>query len=447
MKMSCRLRDRTEWDVRASTLARNTFNPIRDIIETLRIKPNPDIPYIALSVGDPTAFGNLQPSENIIDTVCEMARLNETRSYGPTIGHWEARQAVAEYSAHQGPVTADDVILCSGCSHAIDITLSVIADAGQNVLIPRPGYLIHKTLGEGLGIVIKYYDLLPDEDWQIDLVSLESQIDENTAAIIVNNPSNPCGSVYTKKHLKDIIEVALRNRVPIIADEIYEHFVFSKHEFTSLSSLSKDVPVITCSGVTKRFLIPGWRLGWIIIHDRNNILGKEVRKGLFSMSTRILGPNTLLQRALPRILKETPQSFFDDTMRFIESQAHLAYQELQKSPALRPIMPQGSMYMMIQIKMSLFPKFENELQFISQLCNEQSVLCIPGKCFNYPNYMRIVLTVPEDILREACNRITKFCEQHMMKEKLKMADNDVVSILNEKSSEVSSKQQMLKNIS
>ncbi|KAH9638725.1 hypothetical protein HF086_013997 [Spodoptera exigua] len=386
MKMSCRLRDRKEWDVRASFLARNTFNPIRDIIETLRIKPNPDIPYIALSVGDPTAFGNLQPPENIIDTVCEMARLNESRNYGPTIGHWEARQAVAEYSAHQGPVTADDVILCSGCSHAIDITLSVIADAGQNVLIPRPGYLIHKTLGEGLGIVIKYYDLLPDEDWQVDLVSLESQIDENTAAIIVNNPSNPCGSVYTKKHLKDIIEVALRNRVPIIADEIYEHFVFSKHEFNSLSSLSKDVPVITCSGVTKRFLVPGWRLGWIIIHDRNNILGKEVRKGLFSMSTRILGPSTLLQRALPRILKETPQSFFDDTIRFIE-------------------------------------------------------------CFNYPNYMRIVLTVPEDILREACHRITKFCEQHMMKDKLKMSDNDVVSIVNGKSSQVSSKQQMLKNIS
>lgn len=117
--------------------------------------------FINLSIsGDPTAFGNLQPSENIIEAICDAAKLNESRNYGPTIGHRYARQAVAEYSAHQGTVTADDVILCSGCSHAIDIALSVIADAGQNVLIPRPGYLIHKTLGEGLGIVIKYYDLL-----------------------------------------------------------------------------------------------------------------------------------------------------------------------------------------------------------------------------------------------------------------------------------------------
>lgn len=152
----------------------------------------------------------------------------------------------------------------------------------------------------------------------MDLVSLENQIDENTAAIIVNNPSNPCGSVYTSQHLKDIIDVASRNRVPIIADEIYEHFVFSDHKFTALSSLSEDVPVLTCSGITKRFLAPGWRLGWVIIHDRQNIFGKEVRTGLARMSTRLLGPNTLMQKALPRILKETPQSFFDETIRFIE---------------------------------------------------------------------------------------------------------------------------------
>lgn len=115
---------------------------------------------VILFSGDPTAFGNLKPSDNIIDAICDTVKLNSSRNYGPTNGHLDARQAVAEYSVHQGQVTADDVILCSGCSHAIDIALTVIADSGQNVLIPRPGYLIHKTLGEGLGIVIKYYDLL-----------------------------------------------------------------------------------------------------------------------------------------------------------------------------------------------------------------------------------------------------------------------------------------------
>lgn len=160
--------------------------------------------------------------------------------------------------------------------------------------------------------------LQPNRHWEVDLQSLENQIDEKTAAIVVNNPSNPCGSVYTKEHLEDIIDIASRNRVPIIADEIYEHIVFSNQEFIALSSLSKDVPVLTCSGVTKRFLIPGWRLGWVIIHDRHNILGKEFRNGLMRMSARILGPSTLIQKALPRIFKETPQIFFDETIQFIE---------------------------------------------------------------------------------------------------------------------------------
>ncbi|CAH0603045.1 unnamed protein product [Chrysodeixis includens] len=446
--MSCRTHNQREWDVKASKLARNTYNPIRDIIETLNIKPNPEKSYIPLSVGDPTAFGNLKPSDNIIEAICDTVKLNSSRNYGPTNGHLDARQAVAEYSSHQGQVTADDVILCSGCSHAIDIALTVIADAGQNVLIPRPGYLIHKTLGEGLGIVIKYYDLLPDKDWQVDLESLENQIDEKTAAIVVNNPSNPCGSVYDKEHLKDIIDVASRNRVPIIADEIYEHFVFSEHEFTALSSVSEDVPILTCSGVTKRFLVPGWRLGWIVIHDRQNILRKEVRKGLMSMSTRILGPNTLIQKALPRILTETPQSFFDDTISFIESQAKLAFKELQKIPGLRPIMPQGSMYMMVAINTSLFPEIKDELQFITQLCNEQSVLCIPGACFNYPNYIRIVLTVPEEKLREACHRIATFCADHMVAEPetLTKTEKDVVSMVHDQPTHASSKQIRLKNI-
>lgn len=160
--------------------------------------------------------------------------------------------------------------------------------------------------------------LQPDQQWKVDLEDLENQIDDDTAAIVVINPSNPCGSVYNKQHLHEIVDIAERNQVPIIADEIYEHFVFSGHESIAISSISKNVPVLTCSGLTKRFLVPGWRMGWVIIHDRHNILGKEIRQALANLSNRILGPNTLIQRALPSILKDTPQSFFDEVVLFIE---------------------------------------------------------------------------------------------------------------------------------
>ncbi|XP_068621400.1 tyrosine aminotransferase [Battus philenor] len=430
--MSRRGRICQKWDVRASTLARNTHNLIRDVVENLQVEPNPCKPFIALSVGDPTTFGNLNPPEQVLQAVRDCIELPSSRGYGPAKGHQEAREAVAEYSAHQGNVTAEDVILCSGCSHAIELVISVLADSGQNILVPRPGFMIYKTLAEGLGISIKYYKLLPDKQWMVDLDDLENQIDDDTAAIVVINPSNPCGSVYNKLHLNDILDIASRNRVPIIADEIYEHFVFSGNEFTAISSLSKDVPVLTCGGLTKRFLVPGWRMGWVIIHDRHNILGKEVRKGLANLATRILGPSTLIQRALPLILKYTPQSFFDDVVLFIENQAKIAYDELILAPGLRPIMPQGAMYMMIEIKIAQFPDFKNELQFVERMISEQSVFCLPGRCFEYPNFMRIVLTVPEDILREACQRLVIFCKEHInIEENCKEIDNNIMSFTND----------------
>lgn len=195
-----------------------------------------------------------------------------------------AREAICEYvGPFQGNVTPNDVIICSGCSSAIDMCIAVMAEAGKNILVPRPGFSIYRTLAIGHGIEVRSYDLLPDQQWQIDLDQLTTAIDENTAAIVLTNPSNPCGSVFTRAHILDILAIAERHRVPIIADEIYEHFVFPGVEYCSISSLSKNVPVLSCGGLTKRFLVPGWRVGWIVIHDRNDIFA-GVRKVSFEAS-------------------------------------------------------------------------------------------------------------------------------------------------------------------
>lgn len=263
------------------------------------------------SPGDPTTFGNLKPAPQVIEAIRKVVKEGSKNGYGPSNGFPEARQAVAEYVAHQGPVSANDVILCSGCSCALDLCISVLAGPGQNILIPKPGFSIYKTLAEGFGVECRYYDLIPERNWEVDLDQLESLIDANTATIVVTNPSNPCGSVFSREHLEAILDIAERHFVPIIADEIYEHFVFPGQEFHSVSSLSRKVPVLSCGGLTKRFLVPGWRMGWIVIHDRDNVL-QGVRKGLANLSSRILGANTLVQGALPEILRNTPQSFYDE---------------------------------------------------------------------------------------------------------------------------------------
>lgn len=141
---------------------------------------------------------------------------------------------------------------------------------------------------------------------------MESLINEKTRGILINNPGNPCGNVFSKKHLQDVIKIAERNKLPIISDEVYEFFTFPGVEFHSIASLSKNVPILTCSGLTKRFLMPGIRMGWLIINDRDEKL-VDVRLGLANIAGRNFGPNSSIQVALPKILKCVPQSFFDES--------------------------------------------------------------------------------------------------------------------------------------
>ncbi|KAK7114648.1 tyrosine aminotransferase-like [Littorina saxatilis] len=408
-------KSRTEWGVRASNYALSTFNPIRSIVDGMKLTPHPDKPMIALSIGDPTVFGNLPVPEAAEDAIIKALKTRTYNGYGPSTGYEKARAAVAEYvSTPTTKVEARDVVLCSGCSGALDLCITVLANPGQNILMPRPGFSIYKTLAESLGVIVKTYDLLPEKSWEIDLDNLTELIDDHTAGIVVNNPSNPCGSVYSEEHLKDVLAIASKFKVPIIADEIYEHFVFDGFQYHSMASLTTEVPIVSCGGLTKRFLVPGWRMGWIVVYDRNNTLS-EIRQGLTSLSQRILGPNTLVQAALPDILNNTPAEFFHDTVQYIQKNAALFYKRLCAVPGLKPVMPQGAMYMMVGIDMAGFPEYNTDVEFTEAMVTEQSVFCLPATCFQYPGYFRVVLTVPADKVDEACNRIEEFCKQHFTK--------------------------------
>lgn len=124
--------------------------------------------------------------------------------------------------------------------------------------------------------------------------------------------------------------------------------VFAGQENASIASLSANVPILSCGGVSKRYMVPGWRLGWILIHDRNGTFKDEVVPGLSRLAMKLLGPCTLIQAALPHIFKNTPQSYHDRNMLLIQRNAELVYEGLQRAPGLTPIMPSGSMYMMVR---------------------------------------------------------------------------------------------------
>ncbi|CAG8721886.1 3688_t:CDS:2, partial [Funneliformis mosseae] len=304
-----------------------------------------------------------------------------------------------------------DIVVASGASDALGLAIGALCNEGQNILLPRPGFSLYQTISESKGIECRYYNLLPDRNWEIDLDHLASLIDDNTACLLINNPSNPCGSNFTRQHLECILTLCEIYKLPVISDEIYEDMVFGDNIFYPLANLSETVPILKISGLAKRYLVPGWRVGWIFIHDRNNLLN-EIRDGLASLSNLILGANSLIQSAIPDIIMNTPQSFYDTTNRFLEENAKLSASFLKKISGLHVISPQGAMYMMIGINVGEFKDIKNDVEFSEKLVQEESVLCLPGKSFHYPNYVRIVITAPVEKLKEAYQRINEFCVRH-----------------------------------
>jgi len=209
-----------DWSIQPSAFARRFRNPIGKIYEEMVLRPNPDKEVIALSIGDPTVSGVLKTSNRVTEALVESVRSMKYNGYAKTsTGHLEARQAVAKYASCPGAeLQTEDVILCSGVSQSLELSILALANPGQNILVPRPGFPLCETLASCEGIECKQYNLLPDRNWEVDFDHLVSLIDEQTAAIVINNPSNPCGSVYGKEHLLDLLRVCEKYRIPIIAD-------------------------------------------------------------------------------------------------------------------------------------------------------------------------------------------------------------------------------------
>ncbi|KAK9688071.1 hypothetical protein K7432_014536 [Basidiobolus ranarum] len=402
----------TKWNIRASKASQRAVNPIRRIVDNLKVAPHPQKAVISLALGDPTIFGNFKIDESCIDAVISKFRAHTSNGYGPSTGLQVARDAIAQkYATKTSPLTPEDVIIASGASGALELAIGAIADEGQNILLPCPGFSVYETLAGPKKIQCRYYNLNPERSWEIDIEHMKSLIDENTAAIIINNPSNPCGSVFSESHLKDILAVCDEYHLPLISDEIYGDMVFTGHKFTPIAALTDSVPVLTVGGLAKRYLVPGWRVGWVLIHDRNEILS-DVREGLVSLSQMIIGANTVIQAALPEILHKTPENFYDETNKQVEENALLCAELLSKIPGLQVVKPQGAMYMMVAIKPEEFKDIKDDVVFSEKLLGEESVIVLPAQCFKYPNYIRLVITPPKERLIEACERIENFCRNH-----------------------------------
>lgn len=404
-------RDGCPWHVEPSEWAKNTHNPIRAIVDKGRPSMATEKRLIALALGDPTVY--LKPPKEVTEALQNALLSPKAYAYPPAIGHEFARAAIAERDIYKDcSFSEGNVVIASGCSGALEMAIVALCSTGSTLAIPKPGFTLYRTIALSRGIKVYEYRLLPDRHWEIDLAAFDPPAD--CRAWVINNPSNPCGSVYCKQHLLDILRVAEKMNLPIISDEIYEDMTFENNFYTPLASLSTCIPILTCGGLAKRFLVPGWRLGWVIASKSPALNG--IRKALNNLATIILGANAAVQTALPDIFTKVPRQFFTETNEYLQSNAKILTILLRThcNLYLEPIEPQGAMYMMARIteKFLRGSDVSDDFEFCARLLSEEAVSALPGSIFGLPSYIRLVFAAPPGELEQAVLRIKAFLSGH-----------------------------------
>jgi len=341
------------------------------------------------------------------------------------LGTDEARQAIATYhSIHDLGVKyePDDVIVASGCSGTLELVLTALLDPDTVLLVPQPGFPLYEVIAKSHGATVEYYRLQSDHDWHIDLnhvYELVHRLGKSVRGIVINNPANPTGAVYSKQHLQDIVQVCDDCKIPIVADEVYGGIVFGSHQFhpvaSIVASMGDRVPVVTCSGLAKQFLLPGWRVGWALFRDNKFRSLSPVHDGAKRLAQIILGASHLAQTAIPVLLDRDNRIVADwkESIRCkFETQASCIASRLRQIPGLEVLPSGGAMYMMIRIQRDRFEDTLCDQQFTSLLLREENVFVLPGTCFGFPNAFRLVFSAPVHLLLEAANRIEEFCKRH-----------------------------------
>ncbi|ESR60474.1 Aminotran 1 2 domain-containing protein [Citrus sinensis] len=380
------------------------------------LKENDPRPIIPLGHGDPSAFPCFRTTPVAADAVVDAVRSAEFDCYSPSVGILPARRAIADYLNSELPckLSPDDVYLTAGCKQAIQVILTVLARPGANILLPKPGFPLYEANARHTRLEIRHFDLLPEKGWEVDLDGLEALADENTVAMVIVNPGNPCGNVFTYQQLQKIAEKARKLGIMVISDEVYDHLTFGSTPYVRMGVFGSTVPVITLGSMSKRWIVPGWRLGWLVTSDPSGIL-QELRivdsiKGYLNISS---GPATFVQGAVPQIFKNAKEGFFSKIIDILRDTADICYDRIKEIPCITcPRKPEGSMFVMVKLNLSLLEGISDDMEFALQLAKEESVIVLPGMAVGMKNWLRITFAIEPSALEEGLGRIKAFCQRH-----------------------------------
>ncbi|MDZ4297431.1 MAG: pyridoxal phosphate-dependent aminotransferase [Moraxellaceae bacterium] len=365
---------------------------------------------IKLNIGNPAPFGFEAPQEILADVI---SNLPNAVGYCESRGLFAARRAIVHYYQQKGLLNVDvnDIYIGNGVSELIVMSMQALLNNGDDMLVPAPDYPLWTaavTLAGGSPI---HYLCDEDKGWEPNLADIEAKITPKTRGIVVINPNNPTGAVYSRETLEGIVALARKHQLIIFADEIYDKILYDEAEHTSIATLADDLLVVTFNGLSKSYRVAGFRSGWLMLSG-NKSQAADYIEGIDMLASMRLCANVQAQFAIQTALGgyQSINELVRPGGRFYE-QRNLAYDLLTAIPGVSCVKPKGALYLFPKLDPAVYP-IEDDQAFILELLKAEKVLLVQGSGFNWPNtdHFRVVFLPHREELIEAINRLARFLE-------------------------------------
>ena len=363
---------------------------------------------LKLNIGNPAAFGFEAPDEIIQDVI---RNLSNAQGYSDSKGLFSARKAIMQECQQLGidGVEIDDIYLGNGVSELIVMAMQALLNNGDEVLVPAPDYPLWTaavSLGGGSPV---HYHCDEAADWFPDIKDIEHKITAKTRAIIIINPNNPTGSVYSQDLLLDIIRVARKHNLVIFSDEIYSKILYDDAVHVPVASLCDDLFIVTFNGLSKSYRLAGFRSGWMILSGAKEKAANYI-EGLEILSNMRLCANVPAQFAV-----QTALGGYQSINELIipggrlRDQRDIAWDMLTQIPGVTCVKPKGAIYMFPKLDPQMYPIADDQ-RFIQDLLEKEKILLVQGSAFNIDDtqHLRVVFLPTSDVLQQAISKIERF---------------------------------------
>lgn len=364
---------------------------------------------IKLNIGNPEPFRLLPPDEIVQDVAMN---LQNASGYSDSKGIFSARKAILQYYQAKGLLSAtdvNDVYIGNGVSELIVMTLQALIDDGDEVLIPMPDYPLWTASANLAGGRAVHYRCVEEDNWHPDLADIESKITDKTKAIVIINPNNPTGALYSKEILQKVADLAVKHGLVIMADEIYDRILYDDAVHTPMCTITDKTLVLTFNGLSKSHRIAGYRSGWVMLSGKKDHAGDFI-EGLTMLASMRLCANVPAQYAIQTAMGgyQSMQALTAPTGRLYK-QREMAVSRLNAIKGISCTKPQGAFYCFAKIDLDVYP-IQNDMKFMMDLLIQEKVLMVQGTGFNWdkPDHFRVVFLPNLIDLEDAMDRLDRF---------------------------------------